>query len=1359
MTHSSKFKFVVSMLMAFFLALALTSRAAPSDRGALSAAEVEAALRRSADWQLSAPTGIALNVWRIAPFYDGLIRLADITGDARYLAPVVRFGQQEGWQPGPSIYHADDQAVCHAWVDIYLRNRKITQRIAKTGELYDYILAHPVTEDMEHGKLPPPGRIVSDRWTWCDALYMAPPALARLYTATGDQRYLDFLEREWKFTHDKLWDSADRLYYRDSRFPTQRTANGKKIFWGRGNGWVLGGLALTLEHIPKDHSSRAFLENNFRELSEAVLRAQQADGLWRTNLADPEQFTIGETSGSGFLLFGLAWGINSGLLDREKTMPAVERGWRGLMTRIGDNGKVGYVQPVGASPEAISKDMSHEYGTGAFLLAGSEVLRALGATPPKSPDTLLAEAESLLASDRTPRAYARIVTARKDGLAWENDRVAFRVYGPALREAVEGSGIDVWMKRVDRPAIDRWYAADLERGENYHKDHGEGYDGYKVGDSLGCGGLALWRDGKIISSDVYQRAYVSWTTPDVARFTLVYEYPSADGATIREVRTIKLRLGEQTFEVISRFTDQATRPRPLSGLDVIAGLVTQTATPEIWFAPDRRAVAIWETIDGQRLGAGMAFPAGSVSRVETLPHSGTPQGARHALAFLKTDANGEVRYRAGFAWARAGMITNLDAWKKILAETPVATSAAFGHPMEQNNQPVVMEERAHAADARARADAVMPATREWLDLAITYVVHAETLWHEDAAGGYWGEGLEEKDPNGRVRGNCNTALAYAFIIHALDSGWVEGDLRARLNNARLDRKRLVSRVAANLRFLCEHHVSASATGELRWGNDWQSSLWLGAAGTAALLAWDDLSQPLKKKLSAVAASEADRIAAKPPADYKPGNTGAEENGWDTHAPAVALALDPNSPGAARWKRALRRYAANVYSVPSDATDDSRLGDERVRDVVCTKNLFPDYTLENHRFFHPDYMQVSGQELGEALLILELGDRVHGLKEAEAFRPYALHNAREVWKNVMQPLLLPDGQFAFPCGQDWTLHTSITPAYLAYVSTLLGDPAAARAEKLHVDHALRRRAVSPRGRILGDTNLTWWWEPLLIKRGAMAVLQHEVRKSPRVAAHDMLQVADTRLFPDAKVWLHRNAHYFVSASWGARPMATFTPFDSLYPENPYLTLPIPRSLLPAVNDAIVYPTSDTMLHCVALKTKDGATCVLAALPRSIVIVSSVPLNPLGIENDRLSGGRRIVHAQRDSFAARINIEAGKHGPRRIESPWLNIDDRLGMVASGPGFVYTQAHRYNQRSVAADMVVPLPGEAGMAWQLIPGVTREETARLAADFSVQWAPASGWGGSVAVRDPSGRVFKIILPDGACPAGIEEIPARQTN
>lgn len=646
---------------------------APSPLAAAPApADVAAALKRSADWHLAHPSGIDTRDWVIAPLYDGLLRTAMTTGDPAYLAAVLRFGTQSGWMPASRVYHADDHAVGHAWLDVYLMDRTRAERLAPMQDQLSYVISNPVTEELALGKRATThGVSVFDRWSWCDALYMAPPTLARLHAATGDGKYLEFLDREYRYTYDQLYDPAEHLFYRDASFFDEKTPAGNKTFWSRGNGWVLGGLALLLEHLPADHPTRDFYERLFKEMSGAVLAAQQDDGLWRPSLLDPEQIPMGETSGSGFFVFGLAWGVNHGLLDRATYWPAITRGWAGLMTRIRADGRVGYVQQIGKSPVAFTADSIQDYGTGAFLLAGSEVLRAVGGATDITPAALLAQAEAMVAAEaKTLRAYARVVPERKDDLAWENDKVAFRVYGPALRTGTEDSGIDVWCKRVPYPVIDKWYHQDRTAKVSYHRDHGEGYDGYHVGDTRGCGGLGLWIDGKLVTSDTYISARLLWTSPEVAEFMTVYKYPlQVDGKPFYEHRRTRLRMGERLFEVTSFFSNRSVnhaRPMTKVPYDIALGLVSQNPGAKMTFAETTGVLAVYDSLDGQGLGTGIIMEPARVLRMERWPAADPAKKNEHAVVFTRADAQGRVAYRAGFAWAADGELTTADQWLDYL---------------------------------------------------------------------------------------------------------------------------------------------------------------------------------------------------------------------------------------------------------------------------------------------------------------------------------------------------------------------------------------------------------------------------------------------------------------------------------------------------------------------------------------------------------------------------------------------------------------------------------------------------------------------------------------------------------------------
>ena len=664
-------RFLAAILFSGSLGIGL-GQAAPARGGPEPvAADIVATLKRSADWHLANPSGIELRDWVIAPLYDGLLRTALVTGDAKYLAAVIRCGQQAGWMAYNRKYHADDYAVGHAWLDLYQMDPTRKERMAPMKQHLDYLIDHPVTEALDFRQKPAaPGVEKTDRWTWCDALYMGPPTLARMAAITGDAKYLKFLDQEYRYTYDQLYDKPEKFFYRDTTFLDKKTPLGKKTFWSRGNGWVYGGFALLLEALPKNHPTRDFYVGLYREMTAAVVAAQQPDGLWRPSLLDPTQVPVGETSGSGFFVYGLAWGVNNGLLDRATYWPIVKKGWAGLLTRVGKDGYVGYVQRIGAAPDALDATSKQDYGTGAFLLAGTEVLRAVGgAATIADRKAFLTQAEAL-AELTKPQAYARLVPERKDDLAWENDKVAYRIYGPALRAGPEDSGIDIWCKRVATPIVNKWYRLDLGSKQSYHKDHGEGYDGYKVGDSRGCGGLALWVEGKMVISDVFKEARVRWTAPEVAEFDAVYEFPPVNGKKFFEIRRFTLRMGERLTRITSRIAASPGGGRAgaagLPGVDVVVGLFTQTAKPEYGFAADKTSMAVWEQLDGQGLGTGMTFPKGAVTEMKTLPHHGEPKGFAHALAFLKTDAKGEVSYAAGYGWAKAGEITSAADWRAYL---------------------------------------------------------------------------------------------------------------------------------------------------------------------------------------------------------------------------------------------------------------------------------------------------------------------------------------------------------------------------------------------------------------------------------------------------------------------------------------------------------------------------------------------------------------------------------------------------------------------------------------------------------------------------------------------------------------------
>jgi iduronate 2-sulfatase len=175
--------------------------------------------------------------------------------------------------------------------------------------------------------------------------------------------------------YDEIYDKEARFFYRDKRFIEPRSVNGKKVFWSRGNGWVMGGLPLILEYLPKDHKTYPRYVELFKQMSAALAACQGEDGLWRPNLADAKEFPMPETSGTGFFVYAMAWGINNKILDMDTYLPVVQKAWAGLVRSVDAEGKVQWGQLVGDRPVSVKKQHSHEYVTATFLLAGSEMLK------------------------------------------------------------------------------------------------------------------------------------------------------------------------------------------------------------------------------------------------------------------------------------------------------------------------------------------------------------------------------------------------------------------------------------------------------------------------------------------------------------------------------------------------------------------------------------------------------------------------------------------------------------------------------------------------------------------------------------------------------------------------------------------------------------------------------------------------------------------------------------------------------------------------------------------------------------------------------------------------------------------------
>ncbi|NQE63427.1 glycoside hydrolase family 88 protein [Caulobacter sp. RHG1] len=371
--------------------------------------------------------------WVSATYYVGAARLARVTQDQDTLKFLTDAAEHynyalRGAKSGKTMLNADEMAIGALYQELYAR-RGQEGVIMPLRQRLDWALPHLA-------RLPIPEHLV---WWWSDSLFMAPPVLARMSVLDGDRKYLDAMDKQWWRTFARLYDPDESLYYRDERFIERRDEQGRKLFWSRGNGWVMGGMARVLEAMPADYIQRPRYLMVFQTMAKRVAGLQRADGLWASSLMQPESFPEPETSGSAFFVYALAWGINHGVLDRATYLPVVLKGWKGLEAQVLPDGMIGAVQKTGDQPVATAAADIGPYGTGAFLLAGLEVMnlsKPVAALPLAEPPR---DTPAFIAATTPTPALPRTVRGPEEEIrhATEMKAVAALAYDPLI----EGPGL------------------------------------------------------------------------------------------------------------------------------------------------------------------------------------------------------------------------------------------------------------------------------------------------------------------------------------------------------------------------------------------------------------------------------------------------------------------------------------------------------------------------------------------------------------------------------------------------------------------------------------------------------------------------------------------------------------------------------------------------------------------------------------------------------------------------------------------------------------------------------------------------------------------------------------------------------
>lgn len=273
------------------------------------------------------------------------------------------------------VYHADHAAAGMLYADLYDQDGNINN-LHNTVARLQFIKNNPSQCNL-YSDIADKTYYYKQRWSWCDALFMAPPTYARIAQIWNDPSLLEFMDREYHATTDYLLDTAYNFYYRDSNYFNKKEANGKPVFWGRGQGWVIAGLARMIPYLPEDWSGRQYYIDLYKKMIAALVSVQSPEGHWYVTMLDPESYPTPEMSSTGFITYALWWGLNEGLLDEATYLEPATKGWQALVRAVQPDGMLGYVQAVGEKPEHITADMTEVYGPAAMAFAAMEVLKWL----------------------------------------------------------------------------------------------------------------------------------------------------------------------------------------------------------------------------------------------------------------------------------------------------------------------------------------------------------------------------------------------------------------------------------------------------------------------------------------------------------------------------------------------------------------------------------------------------------------------------------------------------------------------------------------------------------------------------------------------------------------------------------------------------------------------------------------------------------------------------------------------------------------------------------------------------------------------------------------------------------------------
>ncbi|SEA60570.1 Rhamnogalacturonyl hydrolase YesR [Xylanibacter ruminicola] len=327
------------------------------------------------------------SLWTRAVYYEGLMALNAIDPKQRYIDYAMTWADFHKWTPrnGVNTLDADDQCCGQTYVEL----------AALKGGDQKALLAN-VIANLDHQMVTPNSKKQTSTpkaktnvnslygwWTWIDAIQMAMPLYMQIANVTGEQKYRDHAMQMYRWTRNEcgggLFNTKEGLWWRDADYvPPYKEKDGKDCYWSRGNGWVYAAIVRCMNQLSPKSKEYKELKKDFLLMSKGLLSCQHEDGFWHASLVSDADYPTPEMTGTALFLYGIAWGIQQGLLKAKTYRPACDKAWQALASCVHNDGFLGWNQGTGKEPSAgqpVTFDSVpdfEDYGTGCFLLGASE---------------------------------------------------------------------------------------------------------------------------------------------------------------------------------------------------------------------------------------------------------------------------------------------------------------------------------------------------------------------------------------------------------------------------------------------------------------------------------------------------------------------------------------------------------------------------------------------------------------------------------------------------------------------------------------------------------------------------------------------------------------------------------------------------------------------------------------------------------------------------------------------------------------------------------------------------------------------------------------------------------------------------